>query len=771
MYREVEGSLAFVDISGFTKLTERLARRGKVGAEEMSDTLNATFAALLDVAYQDGAGLVKWGGDAVLLLFDGPGHADRACRAAYRMRATMREVGRLQTSAGRVTLRMSVGIHSGTFHFFLVGDPAYHRELIVSGPAASTTAVMEATADAGEIGISPQTAALLAPRCVGRAKGAAYLLRAEPEVPVVGIPPAKDVHDLDLGTVLPVAIRDHLLAQPGDAEHRTVAVGFVQFSGTDELLAREGPQALADALHEAMSNVQQATAAHGVTFFETDINRDGGKVMLTAGAPVSHGHEEDRMLRAARLIVERAGTLPLRMGVNRGPVFSGDFGPFFRRTYSVKGDAINLAARVMGKAAPGELLATRAVVDRVTSRFDVTPLPPFMVKGKAEPVAACVIGPLLARAAPDAVTDDADTPLVGRDDEMAVLSRALDDARQRRGGLVELVGEPGIGKSRLVAELRSIAGDVDVLLAASEEYESATPYYPFRSLLRDVLGLPHDVSPELALRRLQHRVEGNAPGLLPWLPLVGIPLDLAFPATPETERLDARFRKARVEEVTAELLALALPTPTLLVFDEAHHMDDASADLLRALVAGIADRPWLVVTTRHDDDPGGFAAEPGQATELRPAPLDVEAALALVTAHTEQSPLPPHELALLARRGGGNPLFLRGLVQAAQQSGSVEGLPDSLEDLVTSQIDRLNPSERTVLRYASVLGVTFSMHQLDTHAGRGAGLGGRPDDGAAGNVPAARGGGPLPVPARSRARRGVRRAALPATADAARPGR
>ena len=93
----------------------------------MSDTLNATFAALLDVAYQDGAGLVKWGGDAVLLLFDGPGHADRACRAAYRMRAKMREVGRLQTSAGRVTLRMSVGIHSGTFHFFLVGDPAYHR--------------------------------------------------------------------------------------------------------------------------------------------------------------------------------------------------------------------------------------------------------------------------------------------------------------------------------------------------------------------------------------------------------------------------------------------------------------------------------------------------------------------------------------------------------------------------------------------------------------------------------------------------------------------
>ena len=375
-YREVEGSLAFVDISGFTQLTERLARKGKVGAEEMSDTLNTTFAALLDVAYADGAGLVKWGGDAVLLLFDGPDHAARACRAAYRMRATMRRIGQLQTTAGRVTLRMSVGIHSGTFHFFLVGDPSYHRELIVSGPAASTTAVMEATADAGEIGISPQTAALLDPRCVGKPKGDAFLLRAEPVAPSVGIPPVKDVHDLDLASALPVAIREHLLAQPGEAEHRTIAVAFVQFSGTDTLLERAGPVALAGALDAVVRNVQTATAAHGVTFFESDINRDGGKIMLTAGAPVSHGHEEDRMLRAARLILDRIGELPLRIGVNRGPVFSGDFGPFFRRTHSVKGDAINLAARVMGKAASGAAARDhgrrRAGPDRLRDRGAAT---------------------------------------------------------------------------------------------------------------------------------------------------------------------------------------------------------------------------------------------------------------------------------------------------------------------------------------------------------------------------------------------------------------
>ena len=183
LYREVEGSLAFVDISGFTKLTERLARRGKVGAEEMSDTLNATFAALLAEAYEEGAGLVKWGGDAVLLLFDGPDHAARSCRAAHRMRACMREVGRIDTSSGRVTLRMSVGIHSGLFHFFLVGDPSLHRELLVSGPAASRTAEMEAVADAGQIAVSAETAALLDPRVIGVPVQGGFLLRSLPRPP------------------------------------------------------------------------------------------------------------------------------------------------------------------------------------------------------------------------------------------------------------------------------------------------------------------------------------------------------------------------------------------------------------------------------------------------------------------------------------------------------------------------------------------------------------------------------------------------------------
>ncbi len=178
--RDIEGTLAFVDISGFTTLTERLARKGKVGAEEVNDALDDVFRPLLDVAYDYGAGVVKWGGDAVLLLFDGDEHAPRAARAAVEMHRTLRTVGRMSTSSGQVRLRMSLGMHSGVFQFFLVGD--LHRELLVAGPGASRTVDMEAIADAGEVALSPETAALLEPKDVGAAKGEALLLRRAPAV-------------------------------------------------------------------------------------------------------------------------------------------------------------------------------------------------------------------------------------------------------------------------------------------------------------------------------------------------------------------------------------------------------------------------------------------------------------------------------------------------------------------------------------------------------------------------------------------------------------
>ena len=151
-WRSLDASLVFVDVSGFTRLSERLAGKGRIGAEELTEVLGGCFSQLLGVAYAGGGSLLKFGGDALLLLFTGEGHPVRGSEAAVRMLREMRAIGRVSTSVGRLRPGRSVGVHSGALHLFRVGGS--HRELIVTGPGASAVVTMESTAGAGEVVVS-----------------------------------------------------------------------------------------------------------------------------------------------------------------------------------------------------------------------------------------------------------------------------------------------------------------------------------------------------------------------------------------------------------------------------------------------------------------------------------------------------------------------------------------------------------------------------------------------------------------------------------------
>lgn len=711
--REVDGSVVFVDISGFTKMSERLARRGKVGAEEVTDNLGAIFARMLSVAYGEDGSLLKFGGDALLILFDGEQHAERAVRSAHGMRALLREAGVLQTSAGKVVLRMSVGVHGGRFHFFLVGES--HHEFMVCGPAASRVVDMEGTATAGEILLSPEIAAAMPSSVLGKPKGPGVLLRSSPGGLTIPAPPREiGFERADLASAIPLAVREHVLQGAVDPEHRTVTVAFIHYDGIDAMIWDEGAAAVGDGLHELVSDVQRAVDQHGVTFLGTDVDHDGGKIILIAGAPRATGDDEERMLLAVRQVIAGDRRIPVRIGVNRGPVFVGDVGPAYRRTYTVMGDAVNLAARVMAKAVPGQLLATASVLERSRTSFATEALEPFMVKGKAKPVQAYDVGELVrpeARQGDLTVEAGTKLPLVGRDEEAARLRAAFDASRRGDGWVVELAAEPGLGKSRLVEEVCDwavAAGDEVVLTVLCEAYESSTPYFPFRGMLRDLLGIPESTRGEIAAERLRQRIESNAPHLQPWLPLLGIPLDLHIPDTPETAHLEDEFRKPRMEEVLSEFLALVLPTPTLLVIEDTHWMDDASTDLLRRLVDAIAGRPWMICTTRRVVDAERVALSRARVETIALEPLPADLSMALLGAATDESPISPHDMAVLAERSGGNPLFLRELLAATQAAGGIEDLPDSVEAVITAQIDRLSARDRSVLRYVSVLGQRFS---------------------------------------------------------------
>ena len=709
-HRLVPGSIAFVDISGFTALTERLARRGKVGAELMSDTLDSTFTALLSVAREDGADLLKWGGDAVLLLFEGPGHPARAARAAHRMRATLRDLVSRDALPVPIALRMSIGIHTSDFDLYLVGDPQVHRELVVAGPAMSELVAIESFCAVGEITVSAATAARL-PAFMTRTprelptdpllEGVRVLRSCPPAVERDLAVPSPSTDGADLGTALSPTIRAHLSRLPVESGHRPIAVAFVQFVGTDTLHATSGPDTVGAALDAVIRAVQHACASAGVTFFETDVARDGGKIMLTAGAPRSGAREADRLLAALLSAVDAGTELPMRAGMTTGHVFAGDFGPSFRRTYSIKGDTVNLAARLLGRAAPRQVVTTVEALDRVQSRVEAEPLEPFHVKGKRQPVNAARVVALRDRP----VSGPGDVTFTGREEELAAVRAAVRSALDGSGAVVDIVGEAGIGKSRLAREIGPVEEGAVTMSTTTGSYDTGTPYATVRSLVGQALGLAPGALPDEVATRLTTVVARDAPHLVDWVPLLGRLFALDLVETPQVRDLDPQFRRARLEELTLELLAALLPGPTVLVLEDAHLMDEASGSILTRAAATAADRRWALVITRRDL-PAGHRPDDDLAGLVRVAlgALPDTAAVELLESLTRQSRVSIHSLTAMVRRASGNPFFLMALARRAADTGH---LPDSVESVLLGEMDSLDSHARTLLRYAAVLGTRF----------------------------------------------------------------
>jgi class 3 adenylate cyclase/tetratricopeptide (TPR) repeat protein len=705
-FSRVEGTMVSADISGFTRLSEKLARYGKQGAEELTDLLNQCFDGMIAAASAYGGDIIKFGGDALLLLFTGPGHAERACDASLAMRAT---IDRPMTSAraGRVQLRMSQGVHSGMFALFVVEGG--HRELILTGRSCTKTVQCEASANAGQILLSEETAALVPAAWRGAHASIGCLLkRRGPASPANRDAPESPGRAEGLNSFVPLAQRQQIAAG-AEGEHRPATIAFLTFSGTDAL-CETSPAELGERLQQMASATEQATDRYGVHWLATDVYHDGGKFILAAGAPTSGGDDEERMLRSVRDIMDTPIDLLRRAGVSSGHVFAGNLGSRRRRTFTVMGDAVNLAARLMQKANAGQVIASQAVLDRCATKWITADLEPFLVKGKSLPIKAAIVGEL----APHTATDvQSRIPFIGREEELATLETRLLAVSTPTAAPVELIGDAGIGKSRLIQELLQRHPDVRAHQATCGQYAMGTPYFAVRMLLRELASMSRDADDGEAGASLRRWIEGLAPELLPMLPLIAIPFGAYVGSTPEADQVAPEFRRSRSHQLVVDLLGRVLPPRTVMVIDEAQWLDDASRDLI-AEVTRAAPAGWFLCAA-HTEGPPAFPAE-GEAQVLQLGPMPSEAIVQLTAAVADPYlQLQRRDVEVLAERSGGNPLFAIELVEAAAGQpegtgpGSADALPRSLESAINSTMDSLPAADRMLLRRAAVLGARVDL--------------------------------------------------------------
>ncbi len=677
--REVEATLVFADVAGFTALTERLSAAGSIGSEQVTEQVNAIFTEILSVARLEGGDLLSFGGDAVLLMFSGEDHRRRALSAAMEMQEAISE---------DIALGTSIGVATGGVRVVVAGSR--QRMVLTMGPVVDEVVSVEAAADAGEVVATPSTLKGVEAACRGPARGAGFLVEVAPEPSLIEVVDEVSGSPSELSRFVPPSLHSELAVTGADGEHRPAVVAFLRFRGTTSLWDRDRSAEQLTALVDQL--VEQADQ-HRVTVLGADIDDDGLKLIVTAGVPVAVAEPHERLLRTLRRLMDGAPEMDVRVGVADGDVFAGDLGAAFRRAYTVIGDPVNTAARLAGVAERGEIVSTPEVASRVSRRFATHPGEAVFLKGKAGEIVPVLIGHALTHT--DAVAVQAE--FVGRTVELSALLRSYQESQDGDRRVVEIVGPGGIGKTRLVRRFLAQAGASSLIEAVAREYDRASPYRVMSSLVRSSIGIPFEATAEEAGLRLEDLVSARAPESLPWLPLLAVAAEAAVAPTVEVDDLDPRFVSATTAKVLVDLASTLVHEPVIVVVEDSEWVDSASRALLEGTIELTTHRRWMWVFTGRT-----WADWPG-ATVIELGPMDPVDTRLLVSSTGVD--LPPHVVEHLAARADGNPFFAVELAML----GMSDTVPDSIERLIATRIDRLGARERRLLRYAAVLGTEFDL--------------------------------------------------------------
>jgi class 3 adenylate cyclase/tetratricopeptide (TPR) repeat protein len=828
----LEGSLLFSDVSGFTALSERLAVLGTEGAERLTDMMNRYFGEMLDILAWSGGILLKFAGDATLVYFpqqENGEQARSAVRAGQRMLRAMSNYSAIETPLGTVGLKMKIGISTGRFLGASIGS-AERMEYVVFGEAVARTMAAEGAAEAGLVVIDERTAAChdpatLTPRPTTgffaaapgseeklddfeikaesrRARGA-IAFNASPHA----ITTQMDIAMRQIKALVPflaAELVESIIAQARqrrlESEFRPTTVIFMNFTGFETLLASLNEihtTKITNLLSDYFNHLHQAIIRHGGVVTRIDPYSRGSKMLILFGAPVAH---EDDPLRAASAALDMMrevaainaewqpvfaplmpagweGTLiQQRAGITQGLTYAGQVGASTRREYTVMGDDVNLAARLMSAAQPGQILISQRVYNEVVDHLAATALTPIMVKGKSQPIPIYQV---------DGRRDDPLSRLLRSRDLIFGRQREIDQGQEQirqalagRGGILTIQGPAGIGKTALLEELAcyALSHGANVLYSQCRAYSAGLPYTPWINLIRSLAGINANDTSEMAATKLNdllaahdmtaetfERPLTNLLGLRSTPPadpaglrdLRGLPTPpaekpkgqsslfarLEKKVTPPTEekssllaqlgqerrpagskqlwqrlqsQVAARERALLFQAIGQLLERAAAPMPLVLLLENSQWMDAASRELLAFLQPTLGRLPILVLMAQRSEEAAHLPGE--QCLVL--APLTLEDTAALVRHLLKSRELPAWLAPTVYEQSGGNPLYMEEIIHWLNRQENFVTIGGSLrtsttlQELVLSRVDGLPPRPRDSARVASVIGSEFRYSEL-----------------------------------------------------------
>lgn len=746
-YDEWPAAGLVADISGFTRLTETLATRGVVGAEELSRILNGYFDQMISIITGHGGQVVHFVGDAIIVVWPAgdeqtlPEAVQRAMQSAWQLEAALNGY---EAQPG-IHLHIKCLLTAGLVRATSVGGLHDRWQYLVTGELVGQIGRLSPWAEAGNVVVSTEAWALVGDVAQGErlAQGVMRLvqvkeLRPLPSPSPLTLPPETESQ---LRRYVPHFVQQHLTASRHGwlAELRRLTILFLKLD-----IDYEQPEAMST-LQRAVTAVQELLYRYEGHWTRIVVDDKGTYLLMVLGLP-PYAHENDplrgtQFALALNPILVAIG-VRAALGITTGRVFCGAQGNDTRREYTFLGDVVNLSARLM--AAAGEMsqdVGVVALCDETTyqaTAHSVTyqTLPPLAIKGKATAVTVYQPQTTIQTGLANRQEMAAHWPLVGRSAELAFLQQHIEALiATGENGLVLVEGEAGIGKSHLVETVlqTAIEQEIPVWYVAAEAIEQHTPYHAWRPLFLNLLGLEHESRLDGAA--VQQMLTEKLPEVLwPLLPLLNPLLPVDLPDTAVTAPMTQENRADNTRDLLLTLLQQQGQPgqPQVLLVEDIQWLDSASWQLLAAARNQL--RPLLVLLTGRPLPPQSEQDLPDEARQLlsvahtlRLEPLGSQAALELVQQRLGVGSLPQNVADLIQRTAEGHPFFSEEIAYALRDEGHIVvadgrcrvtsdlqtiNFPTTIEGVITTRISRLSTEQQLTVKVASVIGRIFALQLL-----------------------------------------------------------
>ncbi len=723
-------ALLFADISGFTSMSEKLARLGKEGSEEVNKIINRFFDPLIKIVYKWNGDIYRFGGDAFLAFFpeknNGFSASECAIYAAQEIRGFVKKHSQTDTKVGKFRIKVHIGLAKGNVYL-----QDLENNFFLGGSVINNLMSMIDLAGPGEIVVSPEIKDEL-DNIIFKQKEVVWqyvMTKKKVNAPkhISGMPMDKIEKKVsELENYIPQWLLKRIEIKPSfdhkDGEHRKIAVVFLHFAGIDY---DKNSQKIAEKMAKFYKVVSSIVERYDGWINAIDIYKDSERLLVVFGFPFAYEDDEKRAVLFAYEVLNHSDLkgLNLRAGINSGSVFAAPVGNQLRREYATLGDAVNLSARLGAKAENRTIVVSEPIFNKTFALFDYEFIGEKEYKGKKKKVKTYKLlkKKQVEKKALNRWLSESEK-IIGREKEIIEIKKSINLCSNGKGQILCITGEPGIGKSRLVQEVIRLSEKegLHILKGHCISYGSAFSYHPWIDILNEFFNILPEDSVKIKKEKIKKQIAVVDKKLVDWLPVIGELLGVPFSETFLTKYLDPKLKKQRVFDITFDLLKfIAQKKPLIVIIEDLHWADTATIELINYIGRNIENKSILLGLVYRPLKRKEEFIEKEWTTIITLKELSKEASLELVSNLLNLKEIPEDLKNIIVNKSQGNPFYIEELIKSLIEQGYIveeKGtwqfkrdirilqLPDSVEAVILSRIDRLDFQDRDVLQIASVLG-------------------------------------------------------------------